>query len=430
MVSGVPADFEACRAPELADRAGAPVLRSSFNPARDSSPEMLVARTHQILRVARRETAFPGHRLQEREDGHSARRRTIDDGDAAGREAVLQAFREEEPAPGTRSGGRRSPQPAIPCPRPPQKACSSSPTTFGTPPKRESDTRHGLLPDVAGSLHVEGPLRVDDPHAPLDGSASSVELGAPASKGHEGPFASPALRSARRLAVRATGRQCKRKSERTVTRDIPDRFVATCASDRLVDTRDLAILMVAFASGDRRRSKVGRLRFEQLQEEPPVPVDPADPDSTPLPYLVICLGRTRMTSADDEAKVFLVVAPVAVVKEWLQRAEIPKGPTFRAVDRLGSVGDRALTPQSINLILKRRCAAAGKPRGRFLTSHGRPWIASLTLGPARRRPCRPISRHSLTKLTSTNSGGDTSYLIEGDGKALALTGPGWSSSGW
>ena len=24
----------------------------------------------------------------------------------------------------------------------------------------------------------------------------------------------------------------------------------------------------------------------------------------------------------------------------------------------------------------------------------------------------------------------TSYLIEGDGKALALTGPGWSSSGW
>ncbi len=102
--------------------------------------------------------------------------------------------------------------------------------------------------------------------------------------------------------------------------------------------------MVAFASGDRRRSKVGRLRFEQLQEEPPVPVDPADPDSTPLPYLVICLGRTRMTSADDEAKVFLVVAPVAVVKEWLQRADIPKGPTFRAVDRLGSVGDRALTP--------------------------------------------------------------------------------------
>ena len=63
MVSGVPADFEACRAPELADRAGALVLRSSFNPARDSSPEMLVARTHLDSRVARRETAFPGHRL-------------------------------------------------------------------------------------------------------------------------------------------------------------------------------------------------------------------------------------------------------------------------------------------------------------------------------------------------------------------------------
>ncbi|WP_147262739.1 hypothetical protein [Roseiarcus fermentans] len=206
-------------------------------------------------------------------------------------------------------------------------------------------------------------MRVDDRHAPST-VRRCLSSWAPLHrwKGHEGPFASPALRSAGRLAVRATGRQCKRKSKRAVTRDIPDRFVATCASDRLVDTRYLAILMVAFASGDRRRSKVGRLRFEQLQEEPPVPVDPADPDSTPLPYLVICLGRTRMTSADDEAKVFLVVAPVAVVKEWLQRADIPKGPTFRAVNRLGSVGDRALTPQSINVILKRRCAAAGSTR--------------------------------------------------------------------
>jgi hypothetical protein len=32
---------------------------------------------------------------------------------------------------------------------------------------------------------------------------------------------------------------------------------------------------------------------------------------------------------------------------------------FRAIDRLGAVADRALTPQSINLIVKRRCAMAG-----------------------------------------------------------------------
>ena len=32
---------------------------------------------------------------------------------------------------------------------------------------------------------------------------------------------------------------------------------------------------------------------------------------------------------------------------------------FRAIDRWGAVADRALTPQSINLIVKRRCAMAG-----------------------------------------------------------------------
>jgi hypothetical protein len=41
--------------------------------------------------------------------------------------------------------------------------------------------------------------------------------------------------------------------------------MATCATDRLVDTRDLAILLLAFASGGRRRSEVARLSVEQLR---------------------------------------------------------------------------------------------------------------------------------------------------------------------
>jgi len=70
------------------------------------------------------------------------------------------------------------------------------------------------------------------------------------------PFASPALRSALRLAVRASGRPRRRKSERAVTRDILDWLATDCRSDGLVDIRDLAIRMVAFASGGRRRSEV------------------------------------------------------------------------------------------------------------------------------------------------------------------------------
>ena len=170
--------------------------------------------------------------------------------------------------------------------------------------------------DVTETLHVDGFLRTDGPHAP---ATVKRRLSSWATlhrwKGLEGPFGSPALRSALQLAVRASARPRHRKSRRAVTRDILDRLVATCASDRLVDTRDLAIMMVAFASGGCRRSEVAGLRREQLQDESPVPVDSTDPDSTPLPCLAIHLGRTKTTSADEEAKVLLVGAPVAALKE-------------------------------------------------------------------------------------------------------------------
>ena len=61
-------------------------------------------------------------------------------------------------------------------------------------------------------------------------------------------------RSALRLAVRASPRPRQRKSKRAVTRDVLDRLIATCATNRLAHTRDLAIPLLAFASGGRRRS--------------------------------------------------------------------------------------------------------------------------------------------------------------------------------
>ena len=378
--------------------------------------------------VARREGAFPG------ESSRRERRRVIlhagegiDDGDAAGLEAVLQTFREEDWHPEPEAAEEGSPMPAIPCPRPPQSACSSSPTTFGNPPSEKATPDTACPPTSPNPYTLEELLRADGPQAPS--TVRRLRVGRPCIA--ETDRSPPLIRSALWLAVRAAGGHAA--EERAVTRDILNRLVATCDSDHLVDTRDLAILGVALASGDRRRSEVARLRFEQLQDESAVPVDPADTDSTPLPCLVICLGRTKMTSADDEAKVFLVGAPVAVLKEWLQRADIPKGPIFRAADRWGAVGDRALTPQSINLILKRRCAAAGSTRLTSRRKAGGPnaarfWRRSLADASsraksgleslprrsdgARHRPCGPIRPHSLTNLTSTNGG-----------KALALIGP-------
>jgi integrase len=228
------------------------------------------------------------------------------------------------------------------------------------PARREVDDRHGMPAGVSHALRANGFLRAEGPHAPATvrrrlSSWSTLHRW----RGIEGPFASPALRSALRLAVRASGRPRQRKSQRAVTRDVFDRLAATCRSDRLVDIRDLAILMVAFASGGRRRSEVAGLRIEQIRDEPPVLSDPADLASTPLPCLSIQLGRTKTASADDDAKVLMVGPPVVALKAWIERARIAKGSIFRAVDRWGTVEARALTPQSVNLILKRRCAAAG-----------------------------------------------------------------------
>jgi hypothetical protein len=40
----------------------------------------------------------------------------------------------------------------------------------------------------------------------------------------------------------------------------------------------------------------------------------------------------------------------------VERANIKKGPIFRAIDPWEAAEDKALTLQSINLIVKRRCA--------------------------------------------------------------------------
>ena len=129
------------------------------------------------------------------------------------------------------------------------------------PGRRDTDPSHGMPDSIAAVLRAEGLLRADGPHAP---ATVRRRLSSWATlhhwKGVAGPFRSPALRSAIRLAVRATARPRTRKSEKAVTADVLETLLATCASDRLADARDAALLLVAFASGGRRRSEVAGLR--------------------------------------------------------------------------------------------------------------------------------------------------------------------------
>lgn len=238
------------------------------------------------------------------------------------------------------------------------------------PQKRETDAAHGMPEDVAAALVAQRLLRKQGPHAPATVRRRLTSWSILTRwRGVTGHFSAPSLRSAIRLAVRASSAPRQRKSKKAVTGDILAQLLATCRNETLVDLRDRAVLLLGFASGGRRRSEIAGLRIEDLIDEDPVPSDPKNPDSPLLPCLTIHLGRTKTTTIEDEASVVLIGRPVTALKQWISKAAIASGPIFRKIDQWGNIDRRALTPQSVNLILKTRVAQAGLDPAAF-SAHG------------------------------------------------------------
>ncbi|MGZ2433904.1 integrase [Rhizobium pisi] len=234
------------------------------------------------------------------------------------------------------------------------------------PQHRETDPDHGMPADVDEKLRQQRFLKSVGPHAPSTVRRRLANWSTLTKwRGLDGAFASPALKSAIRLAVRAVPRTRRRKSAKAVTGDVLAKLLATCATDSLRDLRDRAILMVAFASGGRRRSEIAGLRSEQLTVEPPIPGD----DGPSLPSLAIHLGRTKTTSGDEDDVVYLTGRPVDALNAWMVAAKIESGSVFRAIGRWGTVSRRAIDPQSVNAIIKQRVELAGLEPGEF-SAHG------------------------------------------------------------
>ncbi|MFS8116498.1 tyrosine-type recombinase/integrase, partial [Rhizobium jaguaris] len=234
------------------------------------------------------------------------------------------------------------------------------------PDQRDIDPHHGMPADVEQSLREQRFLRSPGPHAP-DTVRRRLASWSTLTKwrGLTGVFSSPSLKSAIRLAVRATPRPRKRKSAKAVTGDVLAKLLATCGTDSLRDVRDRAILMVGFASGGRRRSEIAGLRREQLSVEPPIAVE----GGPPLPSLAIHLGRTKTSGIEHDEVVYLSGRPVDALNTWLVAAKIDSGSIFRAVDRWGNVSRRALDPKAVNDIVKQRAVMAGLEPGEF-SAHG------------------------------------------------------------
>ncbi len=200
--------------------------------------------------------------------------------------------------------------------------------------RRSEYPSHGMPAAVETGLRDERLLKADGPHAPdtVRRRLTSWSI-LTRWRGLTGAFGAPSLKSALRLAVRASNRPRQRKSKKAVTGDVLVELLKACDGDRLVAVRDRALLLAAFASGGRRRSEVAALHVEELTDEEPVRADPSDKDSPPLPCLSIRLGRTKTTAADDDEHVLLIGRPVTALKRWLLEAQINDGPVFRRIDQ-------------------------------------------------------------------------------------------------
>ena len=124
---------------------------------------------------------------------------------------------------------------------------------------------------------------------------------------------------------------------------------------------------MAFASGGRRCSEVAKILIEDLVQRPDITSD--DPASTTLPCMAIRLGRTKTAGLEQDERVLLIGRPVVALRTWISLALIMEGAVFRAIDRFGRIGRKALDGQSVNAILKKRCTIAGLDPKLF-SAHG------------------------------------------------------------
>jgi len=143
-----------------------------------------------------------------------------------------------------------------------------------------------------------------------------------------------------------------------VTRDILEALLATC-DDSLRGIRDRAMLMLAFASGGRRRSEVAGLNAEDVGRD----------DFAGRGLIWLRLLETKTTRKDQAPKLPLKGRAARALVHWLEVTGIAQGPLFRPVSKADRPLPRRLAPDALRLILRHRLRLAGLPED-YATPHG------------------------------------------------------------
>ncbi|MCF6256125.1 MAG: site-specific integrase [Gammaproteobacteria bacterium] len=153
--------------------------------------------------------------------------------------------------------------------------------------------------------------------------------------------------------------QPKRKAKTFRLEHLEAMIASLGGSEGLKAARDRALLLVGFF-GAFRRSELATLEVEHLGWEPE--------------GLIITLPRSK-TDQTGEGKVKALPAgegllcPVTALRQWLSISDIEQGSVFRGITRWGVLKSKALSPASVNLILKTVAKNAGLDFAPELSGH-------------------------------------------------------------
>ena len=157
--------------------------------------------------------------------------------------------------------------------------------------------------------------------------------------------ASPANHHAVRLALKRMHRQLGRRQRQVRGLDWPLRQrLLAAAGDRLIDARDRALIGLAY-DAMLRRSELAALAVDDLAVQP-------------HGWATVLVRAAKNDAEGQGHRAYLAPDTVALVRHWLEHAQVAAGPLLRSVRKGGRVGAR-LHPGQVPRILKAMARRAG-----------------------------------------------------------------------
>lgn len=162
--------------------------------------------------------------------------------------------------------------------------------------------------------------------------------------------------------IRRTFGVKQRRVQALVKDDLLELLVLVANQKPLKAARDKAVLLLGFAGAFRRSELVG-LSMEDVTSH--------------AHGIEIRIARSKTDQEGAGRTVFVPLAkskdrcPVTALRQWVEMACIGEGPLFRQISRHDRVvGDRALTPQSVALIVKASVRRAkGEAAAALVSAH-------------------------------------------------------------